>query len=492
VHQRSQQPKALDQQRSVVGPAPGQATVHPLQMLQRSVGNQAVVRFLSSGVRASGRTGDVKDGAARRAKVDTGRLSASDEVIARYFDNWPAITPEEQQRKARFDAFVDRAVTAGIDRHLVEGAGSATLAHYGGWTYHLPMDFNWAWINGPRGFRTRLNDLLQAKVQADPLKALLDAIFADKADDAVLRALGRDAGFQPADQQQQPPPQQRLQFPSGWEARFADACAGIFEANAAGHGEVFRAAWKHATDPQKRRILDIVFGPRVLGVQTLRPTGHLSDMTYLIEGVTGIRVTNTAILTGWARKPTGSLFDYVGAFLGGGYRTKYMSKQEREAYRLTVDRGRVTLPTKQPLKGDNIYVLAANWRFYGGAKESGLGGQLTSEAIHHSSFMAGEPVHGAGHLVTDNSGNLETVDDQSGHYRVGDYELGLVLYRLEYDRTDLSNVRIGPRILNRPERADVFLANWKQMYLPQGQAKEPRDTGQRTVTTAEQKATVNM
>jgi hypothetical protein len=216
VHRRSQEPKALDNERSVVRPAPGRAAVHPFLVLQRSAGNQAVVRAVSS-VFARGRMGEVNDGVVRRVRRgDASRLSASDEVIARYFDNWKANTVEDRERKARFDAFVDRAVTAGIDRDLAEGAGSATLGHYGGWSHHAVMVFDWGYINGPRGFKTRLQERLEPDVEAGALKALLDAIFADKADDAVLRALGKAAGFQPGDQHQQHQ-EQRLQFPSGCE-----------------------------------------------------------------------------------------------------------------------------------------------------------------------------------------------------------------------------------------------------------------------------------
>src|SRR5690349_16432229 len=102
-------PDALDHDRSAVRRAQGQATVHPLLALQRSAGNQAVATALA------------------------GRAPAGKRVLSRYFDNFAAVTDEEKLRKARFDSFVDRAITAGIARDIAEGAGSTTLQAWEGW-----------------------------------------------------------------------------------------------------------------------------------------------------------------------------------------------------------------------------------------------------------------------------------------------------------------------------------------------------------------------
>ena len=303
------------------------------------------------------------------------------------------------------------------------------------------------------------------------LKALLDAIFAAKADDAQLRQLGEAAGFKTGSQQ---PQQEKLALDPSLEAEILDVYGAKFEAVTTGQDRAFRLAWERASDPHKRRILDILLGSGWQQEGHITPTAHLSDMEYLIEGVTGITGTLPTTISSWAANPKGSLFDHVKA-LGGGYQTMYMTPEERAAYKLTINRGQVTLPTGQPLKGSNIYVLAVDGHFYGGAKKSGRGGQLTSEAIHHSTFMAGEPVDGAGHFGTDDSGNLLRVDDQSGHYRPGDYELGFVLYYLEQYGTDLSRVTI-----NRKVPADKFLADWKRTYMPEQKAQE-----------TEQKVTVN-
>jgi hypothetical protein len=439
-------PDALDQDHSAGRRAQDQAAVHPLLALQRSAGNQAVVKALA------------------------GRVPAGKRVLSRYFDNFTAVGDEEKARKARFDAFVDRAITAGIAPDVAEGAGSTTLQAWTGWSDPRLSDFDYAWINGPRGFRTKLAERLAGKGKAEPLKALLNAIFAAQADDAQLRRLGEAAGFQPGSQQ----PQEKLEIDPTWEASFLDQYGAKFEGVFKGHGQAFRLAWKRASDAHKLRILDILLGPGGQDEDYVPPTAHLSDMEYLIEGVTGITGTLHTTITSWAANPTGSLFDHVKT-VGGGYRTMYMTKEEREGYRLSIVGGRVTLPTGEPLKGDNIYVLAADNYFFGGAKKSGRGGALTSEAIHHSTFMGGEPVRGAGHFTTDDSGNLQRVDDQSGHYRPGDYELGLVLYYLEFDQTDLSRVKI-----NRKDPADVFLAEWKRKYMPEQKAQE-----------TEQKVTVN-
>src|SRR5687767_10931046 len=90
VRRTLRDPDARDQDHPAGRRAQDQAAVHPLLALQRSAGNQAVVKALA------------------------GRAAAGKRVLSRYFDNFAAVTDEEIARKARFDAFVDRAVTAGI------------------------------------------------------------------------------------------------------------------------------------------------------------------------------------------------------------------------------------------------------------------------------------------------------------------------------------------------------------------------------------------
>ena len=127
MRRRMRDPDALDQEGSAARRAEGQAAVHPLLALQRTAGNQAVVKALA------------------------GRAPAGKRVLSRYFDNFAAVTDEDKARKARFDAFVDHAVTAGIPLGVAEGAGSVTLQAWGGWSDPRLGFFDYAWITGPRG-----------------------------------------------------------------------------------------------------------------------------------------------------------------------------------------------------------------------------------------------------------------------------------------------------------------------------------------------------
>ncbi len=79
----------------------------------------------------------------------------------------------------------------------------------------------------------------------------------------------------------------------------------------------------------------------------------------------------------------------------------------RAQYQLTPNGKRIVKADTNPLIGDNIYVLTKDNVWYGGAKDG---------PVHHSSFMQGAPVKCAGHLHTDNSGNLTGIDTSSGHY----------------------------------------------------------------------------
>jgi hypothetical protein len=377
-------------------------------------------------------------------------------VIRRYFEKWPA-SDADAARKARFVAFVENAVTAGIPADAAEGAGKATLQHWDGWSHPSLGDFDYPWITGPGGFRKALEERLRERdAPREALKTLLDEVFKDQADQALLGPLGQAAGFTPGGQG----PEERLQLDPEWEQRFVSSVAARFEKRGGqGQGALFEAAWEHASDAQKLRILDIIYGPGWHEEGHQSPSAHLSDMSYLVEGVTGKTPGSPSDILTWAKNPRQSLFDYMAA-LTSGYRTKYLTEDERQAYRLTIGPSRISLPSG-PLVGDNIFVLGADNVFYGGAKRSGRGTSQDSGVIHHSSFMAGEPVQGAGHFTTDKFGKLRDVSYQSGHYAPGDYELGLVLYHLEDCRSDLGGVTV-----NGKSSAKDFLGVWKKQHLP--------------------------
>lgn len=404
---------------------------------------------------------------------DTGHR-ASTLVIRRYFDAWAAVGEIEESRKARFDTFVENAKAAGIAPGIAESAGLSAVQYWEGWSNPRLDDFDYPWIDGPRGFRTVLADRLKDSGTAPKaIGPLLDEVFKREPKQAELERVGRAAGFTPGVQEEVA----TLDLDPEWEAHFLDVFADRFERRGdwKGQGAAFRAAWLHATSMQKERILVILLGPGWQSAEDITP--HLSDMSYLVEGVTGKTPKQPGDIQSWARAPKGSLFDYM--LNVPAYDTKYMTEEERQQYRLTVHAGKVTRAVdEKPLVGDNIFVLSTNNVFYGGSKKSGrvqTGPEQPGEktqALHHSSFLAGEPVSCAGHLITDGSGTLAAVSDQSGHYAPTDYEFGLFLYNLHLaGGADLAEVKFR----NRP--AEDFVREWAEKYLPQQEGNSDEESG---------------
>jgi len=114
----------------------------------------------------------------------------------------------------------------------------------------------------------------------------------------------------------------------------------------------------------------------------------------------------------------------------GGWQVKYLTADEREAFRLTAQDGRLIDANGQPFNsryaagdatrsifnaaGDNRFAIAVmdqDGNFY--ANNAALTGKF-----HHSSFFAGGRVFYGGNIqVTD--GWLEAITRSSGHYKTG-------------------------------------------------------------------------
>jgi hypothetical protein len=84
-----------------------------------------------------------------------------------------------------------------------------------------------------------------------------------------------------------------------------------------------------------------------------------------------------------------------------------------------------------------IFVLAAQQIFYGGVKSIG--------EFHHSSFLSGAPVAGAGTFFLEN-GEIVKVSDHSGHYVPGIKEMIAVLKAMNAQGADLSSIEVSVRI----------------------------------------------
>ncbi len=124
-------------------------------------------------------------------------------------------------------------------------------------------------------------------------------------------------------------------------------------------------------------------------------------------------------------------------------RVTYLSEIEREQYRLTVHDGRLYDGTGRPFTSSadgsahsndarSIFVMDRHGNLYAS------NGHAPGE-FHHSSFLAGDSVSGAGEIkVVD--GRLELVSDQSGHYQPSEQMTANVFQELSRDGVDVSDV----------------------------------------------------
>ncbi len=66
---------------------------------------------------------------------------------------------------------------------------------------------------------------------------------------------------------------------------------------------------------------------------------------------------------------------------------------------------------------------------------------------------------------------MTSVNDQSGHYAPGDYEMGLVFWRLEQFGADLGGLRFSRKGF---KDAAAFFEAWKAQYMaPEEGEKDP-------------------
>ncbi len=111
----------------------------------------------------------------------------------------------------------------------------------------------------------------------------------------------------------------------------------------------------------------------------------------------------------------------------------YFGDDKRGEFKLTFNGGQVLKADSKPLVGDSIYVVGGDNVFYGGSSDGG---------VHHTSFLEGMPVKCAGHMTTDSSGNLQSINDNSGHYEPNKENLKRCVAALK-DQMDTSKVIVG-------------------------------------------------
>ncbi|MFP4147970.1 MAG: hypothetical protein ACLFV0_00590 [Nitriliruptoraceae bacterium] len=113
-------------------------------------------------------------------------------------------------------------------------------------------------------------------------------------------------------------------------------------------------------------------------------------------------------------------------------------------------------------KGWGIYVMAPDGRLYAGSHRVGL--------FHHSSFLAGGDVAGAGELKAE-SGRLRGITNKSGHYTPGPEHMRQVLEELAARGSSLAGVQL--RLVGAADPGPFDAATWlREQTAPQDSSND--------------------
>ena len=149
-------------------------------------------------------------------------------------------------------------------------------------------------------------------------------------------------------------------------------------------------------------------------------------------------------------KTTPMIKNYVGEHLPNntvwpGSQVQYLSEKEREAFEITIYRGKLYTKDGAPFdtsgaitlhSGDGraIFVMNENGTFY--ASNNHEVGRF-----HHSSLVAGQSVAAAGEIVV-HEGTLMLLSNKSGHYRPNRKLTEQALHALKTAGVDIRSVQV--------------------------------------------------
>lgn len=145
-----------------------------------------------------------------------------------------------------------------------------------------------------------------------------------------------------------------------------------------------------------------------------------------------------------------------------GYKVKYLNPHEKQEYVLSFRDGKVfkgeeAFNTLFEEAGDQIgaamFVIGPDEHLYAGSHAIGR--------FHHSSFLGGQAVLGAGDFRTDRNGKILEISNLSGHYRTGTEQLLNTLRILRKNDVDLTDIKVFVR---QPE-GFLYSYNSAKAYL---------------------------
>ncbi|RBP35207.1 hypothetical protein DES53_1247 [Roseimicrobium gellanilyticum] len=122
--------------------------------------------------------------------------------------------------------------------------------------------------------------------------------------------------------------------------------------------------------------------------------------------------------------------------------TQYFNDEQRSKHEVNVKGGKLQQGSGKMKHGSHVFVMNGEGQIYAKQDISSAMDQRGRKAhVHHSSFLAGEDVAGAGELEVRRDGTLKGVTDRSGHYKPGEEQTKQALETLEHQGVSMDNVK---------------------------------------------------
>lgn len=122
----------------------------------------------------------------------------------------------------------------------------------------------------------------------------------------------------------------------------------------------------------------------------------------------------------------------------------------------------------QELNGNAMYVMDPNGKFYAAPQ--------IAARFHHSSFLAGGPVAGAGEMTVKN-GQLLRISNSSGHYLPDVIHMVQVLRELSLQGVNLQGVQLNIKYQKGPKDGFTLsdAASFYKTVTKKGEIKDPKE-----------------
>jgi len=219
-------------------------------------------------------------------------------------------------------------------------------------------------------------------------------------------------------------------------------------------GQIFKKLWRTAPPDEKGRMRSL-FSTRAkhANLSGLRYVLEALDPQHRLEHFAGLSYAARA----WLKEPTELyFFPWLEQSDNPVYKAPmgqvdYFDEKTRAHYALSLG-STIKSAKGNALEGDNIYAVSQSNQFYASGET-----KTDKGVVHHSSFLAGQAVKAAGHMVFETAGRLKSINLSSGHYRPKPEHMKNALRLLDRAQVDLSDVTAHPTVSEQGVNAKKWL-----------------------------------